>query len=373
MDLRSLVPPGSEFAALADSVSDAIIAAGPDSRIFYWNRAAERMFGWSRAEIGGELLTSLMPERYRAAHLAGIARLQETRRPQLIGSGPVELDGLHRDGHEFPIELTLGRWDAADGDAYTGVVRDITLRREGERFRTAQFAVAAALAQSSTFDAAAPGVLAGLGVALEWELGAAWLVDGESDALRPHSVWHGEAEVAPGFERLTLDMRFTRGQGLPGRAWAGRESVWIDNVLEADNFPRAHVASRAGLHAGVALPMMADGRVVGVLEFFARAVRAPDPAALELMSAVSEQVGQFIERKRAEAKVAELTLLLQTRQAGQRHAAEINKGVLHHVVQATLALDRGDIRAAQRELRATREHASRIITELEGDSEALHR
>jgi GAF domain-containing protein len=161
----------------------------------------------------------------------------------------------------------------------------------------------------------------------------------------------------PEFEQLSRELTFAPGVGLPGRTWSAGEPQWIEDVTVDANFPRVRAAAREGLHAAVGLPLRADGRVVGVLELFNHEIRRPSAAALELMAAMTEQVAQFVVRKRAEGRLA----LASTR---ERQAAEIHDNIIDGLVRATQALDAGDARAAQRAIQQTLGHASRIITEL---------
>ncbi|HEY8113865.1 MAG TPA: PAS domain S-box protein, partial [Actinomycetes bacterium] len=130
------------FRGVTDAATDAIVSAGSDGRVRSWNRGAERMFGWRAGEIVGRPLTVLMPERLRALHEQGLARVRQTGHSKLAGS-VVELVALHKDGREFPVELSIGVWDSSDGPAFSGVIRDITeqkklaavLRRSEEKLR----------------------------------------------------------------------------------------------------------------------------------------------------------------------------------------------------------------------------------------------
>jgi two-component system, LuxR family, sensor kinase FixL len=81
--------------------------------------------------VVGRSLTVIIPERLRALHEAGIARVRQTGHSKLAGS-VVELVGLRRDGGEFPIELSIGAWNGPDGLAFSGVIRDITERKQAE-------------------------------------------------------------------------------------------------------------------------------------------------------------------------------------------------------------------------------------------------
>jgi PAS domain S-box-containing protein len=117
------------FRGVTDAATDAIVSAGSDGRLRSWNRGAERMFGWRAGEIVGRPLTVLMPERLRALHEQGLARVRQTGHSNLAGS-VVELVALHKDGREFPIELSIGVWDSSDGPAFSGVIRDITEQKK---------------------------------------------------------------------------------------------------------------------------------------------------------------------------------------------------------------------------------------------------
>jgi PAS domain S-box-containing protein len=119
------------FKFVAESAADAIVNADHRGTITYLNSAAERMFGWTPGEAVGQPLTILMPDRYHEAHLNGLARFLKTREARLIGRTVVVV-GRRKDGPEFPAELTLSAWEH-EGMSFTGIIRDITQRKELEQ------------------------------------------------------------------------------------------------------------------------------------------------------------------------------------------------------------------------------------------------
>jgi two-component system sensor histidine kinase/response regulator len=119
------------FRSVAQTAHDGIITAGADGKIVSWNQGAERMFGWTEAEALGMELQTIIPERFRRSHAEGMARVRAGGPHRVIGR-TLQLDGLRRDGSEFPLELTLATWQIEDERFYTGIVRDVTERKQAE-------------------------------------------------------------------------------------------------------------------------------------------------------------------------------------------------------------------------------------------------
>ena len=129
--LRALRESENRFRTLAETASDAIVTINEESVILFVNPAAEKMFGYPAGEMNGARLTMLMPEYLRHVHEAGLNRYLRTgeRHTSWVA---VELPGLHRDGHEIPLEIAFGEFTKNDGRFFTGIARDITERRQAE-------------------------------------------------------------------------------------------------------------------------------------------------------------------------------------------------------------------------------------------------
>jgi two-component system sensor kinase FixL len=128
---EALAASQERFQAVTEAAVDAIVSADSSGRVLTWNGGAERLFGWTAAEMIGRPLTVIIPERFRALHIDGIARVRRTGTSKLAGN-VVELSGLRRDGGEVPIELSIGTWTGPEGLAFSGVLRDITDRKRAE-------------------------------------------------------------------------------------------------------------------------------------------------------------------------------------------------------------------------------------------------
>jgi PAS domain S-box-containing protein len=129
--LAKSVESETRFRTLAETASDAILTIDADSNIVYVNEAVQRVFGYAPEELVGKKLTSLMPERMRTSHEAGLARYISSRAKNIPWSG-VTLPGLHRDGREIPLELSFGEFERGGERFFTGIARDITERLRAE-------------------------------------------------------------------------------------------------------------------------------------------------------------------------------------------------------------------------------------------------
>jgi PAS domain S-box-containing protein len=159
------------------------------------------------------------------------------------------------------------------------------------------FETAQALAEAGTLEDAAPRMLEAVCDALDWQCGAIWQVNRARNTLRCIGTWTEPGLHLEEFAATTQALTFERGVGLPGRVWLERQPVWIRDVTTDQNFPRAAVAQRTGVHSAFALPILQGRRVSGVLEFFSRDMFEPAPELLEMMTTICNQIGLYVERK----------------------------------------------------------------------------
>jgi PAS domain S-box-containing protein len=168
---------------------------------------------------------------------------------------------------------------------------------------TPEYVAALVFAESKTMAEATPRVLQAICEELGWDFAALWMVDGASDVLRCVETWHRSTAPLSEFDASTRCAVFNTGVGLPGRVWASAQPAWIPDVLADPNFPRAPMAYHEGLHAAFALPLINHGTVIGVMEFFSRAIREPDGPLLAMLARVGEQICGFMERKKADEEL----------------------------------------------------------------------
>jgi diguanylate cyclase (GGDEF)-like protein/PAS domain S-box-containing protein len=121
----------ARYRAVAQSANDAIVTTDSLGNIVGWNPSAERMFGYAETEVLGQPLTLLMSRSYGDLRLADMKPGLSGGESRLI-STMLESKGLRKDKSEFPLELSLAKWETAEGQFVTGIIRDITERKQME-------------------------------------------------------------------------------------------------------------------------------------------------------------------------------------------------------------------------------------------------
>jgi len=117
--------------AVINTIGDAVIMIDDQGSIEIFNPAAERIFGYDTAEILGKNIKMLMPQEYAEHHDDYLRHYKESQQSNVIGTVR-ELEGLHHDGHIFPIEITTSEVILDTHSLFIGVIRDISQRKEVE-------------------------------------------------------------------------------------------------------------------------------------------------------------------------------------------------------------------------------------------------
>ena len=126
----------AKFRSVMESAIDAIISADVSGNIRSWNTAATALFGFAKEEVLGRPIEIIIPERFRKLHRDGMHRVSSGGPSHVIGK-TVELAALRKDGSEFPVELSLATWFLDDERYFTGIIRDISERKQAEqKFRS---------------------------------------------------------------------------------------------------------------------------------------------------------------------------------------------------------------------------------------------
>jgi len=123
-----------DFAAFVEGAADAIVAARPDGSILLWNRAAERIFGYSQEEALGHSLDLIIPERFRNRHWEGYREVMRTGKTR-YGADVLRVPAVHKNGQRLSIAFTVTLLYLPNREiqAIAAIIRDETRRWEEEQ------------------------------------------------------------------------------------------------------------------------------------------------------------------------------------------------------------------------------------------------
>ena len=288
--------------AIINTVIDPLVVLDDDCRVQAANQAFYTKFRVSRDEAQGARLYDIGIRDWDIARLETF--LKETHANN-------ESDAAFE--HEFPVIgrrtvlLNASRISPAGNIRQMTllVIRDITEQKLAAKRLATQYAITRVLAESEGLLEAAPKLIRAVCETADWEIGALWGIDKTGEQLRCLELVNCLPKEVPNFEAATRSRTFSAGIGLPGRVWSSGEPAWIPDVTQDRNFPRAVAAVQDGLHGAFAFPVTAGEQILGVMEFFSAEVRQPEGQLNDLLIGFGNQIGQFAERKRAQAELRE--------------------------------------------------------------------
>ena len=188
------------------------------------------------------------------------------------------------------------------------VARDTSRRKEAEEQREAQLRLTRSLATSRTIAEMFSEVLTAIGESFGWQLAAAWLLDPSGTAMSCQEIWHSPTVAPEGVvtERSTPPVK--RGLGAVGAVWERGQVEWSDEVTREPDSPWAGLAAGSELQGGLYLPVTSGGETLGVIELLGTSREPPGEVVVELLVGMGEQIGGFIERRRAQESLDKMEL-----------------------------------------------------------------
>ncbi len=258
----------------------------PVSRIMTWSEETYRILGLQPSAASphyGELL-GRVHEKERAALEQALQRAAQTGREcevdHRISSGKGEARWVH---------TIVKPEQHGQRTLLHGTIRDITEGKLAAVRLQVEHGVGQLIAGATDPDEVMPRIIETLCTGLYWECGTYWGQDKERALLQCTASWGESNPAIWEFLALTKKMSAPSGVDLPGRAWAKGGPIF-----------RTTAALQAGLRGALALPIVAAGKIFGVIELFsAQAIRSEE-ALIHLLHSVSAQVGQSFQRKLAE-------------------------------------------------------------------------
>ncbi len=261
---------------------------------------------------------------------------------------------------------------------YRGITSNITERRRAEELRELEHAVTRILAETDSVAAGLQKVIRAVCETEDWDCGRYFRVDEQANLLRFAEGWSVPEARIERFLVLSRDIVYRPGVGLSGVAWQTGKPVWSADVASDPRASKgaAKIGSREiGIHAAFVFPIVSRGDTIGVLIFASRKAREPEERLLQAITVIGGQIGQFLQRRRAEEQ--RHVLEAQLRQAQKTQAiGTLATGIAHefnNVLRAILAnveLARMDIdaqhpaRESIDEISKASRHARQIVQQI---------
>jgi ammonium transporter len=293
--------------AIVRVAMDGIITFSEQGKILSLNPAAERIFGYSEAQLSGQLITVLFP------HLPPSIQVPNSvLQKLLLLTTPTEITGYRADGSTVPIEAIITQATALSSHRpsqteptsqtfYIGTFRDITERKQAQEEIHLLQTTLQAVSSAEDFTNALQITLTKVCEATGWIYGEAWVPASDHSHLKLSPAWYGNTDSFEDFRRVSETLTFAAGSALPGRVWLTRTSEWIPDVSSAPEalFLRVQLAKMVGLGCAFGVPIVADEQVVAVLVFFMLASQGQNERLIKLVTAIAEQLGAVLGRKLA--------------------------------------------------------------------------
>ncbi len=288
------------FRTLAETASDAILTIDESNKIVFANSAFHKVFGYAPEDVIGQDVAILIPEIQRTRHKLSLASYLQTSRQQMSWSA-IEWMGLHREGHEIPIELSMGAFVRNGRRYFTGVVRDITERKRSESLISGQVGIFEMIATGQPLPATLDRIARFVGDIAGNLFCSIFLLDAEGGFLYP--------AASPGMPETFQQARQKVPVGLQSGSCGGAVNLKLPVIsadisvdpLWEDSLELMH---SHGFYASWSIPIFnADREVLGTINILYDHVHHPQTYEMDFVNVAAHLASIAIERSKAEERL----------------------------------------------------------------------
>ena len=284
--------------AVTDHVLDGLIIINTQGVVQAFNPAAERLFGYTAAEVLGQNVHLLMPEPFRSEHDGHLQRYRDTGESRIIGSVR-EVVGRRRDGTTFPLELAVSALPAGGQERFLGLLRDISQRKQSEESLRTQQIETATLAEigriiNSTLDIEEvyERFASSVHQLIPYDHMVIGTVDLDQDTIT--NAYNTGRTLTPEWAiGKPHPLRGVATESVVRTRQAQLMQAETDAALVAQ-FPAARAGLEKGMHSTIAVPLLARDAAVGVLTLRSAQINAYTERHLDLAEQVGMQIGGAI-------------------------------------------------------------------------------
>jgi len=279
---------------------DAVVMMDHQGKIAFWNKAGQRIFGFTEDEARGKKLHELIiPERARVDFERNFVDFRRTGQGPVIGK-TLELAGLRKDGVEIVTEVSISgvsidsKWHAVC------IFRDISERKRAEKMLELEYAVTRCLDSTDSATEALRAVIRAVCQTMNWDCGRFLRVDEAAGVLRLVEYWSVPDKTIQGFLSAAQGFTYEPGVGMAGKVWQSGQPLWIPDITKDARALTAIFKAESGVRSAFVFPAKSEGKTIGVFAFNSRDIREPDAQLLSAVRMIGGQVGGFLQRQRGE-------------------------------------------------------------------------
>jgi PAS domain S-box-containing protein len=279
---------------IVDTALDAVITIDSAGVVTGWSPQAESTFGWTQQQaLGRALVDTIIPHRYREAHQRGLQRYLATGEATVLRQR-IELSALHRDGHEFPVELAITPMRVGNAVGFSAFVRDITDRKLAQARLQAQLErlglldqITAAIGERQDLQSIYQVAIRSLEERLPVDFGCVCSHDAADDILTVIRVGAGSKALAM---ELAMDEHARIGIDQNGLSRCLRGELVYEPDIASSEFAFPQRLARGGLRSLVVAPLRSESKVFGILVVARRQAQAFSSGECEFLRQLSAHV-----------------------------------------------------------------------------------
>ena len=299
------------------SMADALIVTDLEGNIKTVNDKTEELFGYSEAELLNQSIDIIIADQTflpAQKYLVGEGKGEFQTREIPCQTKTKEIKTI-----AFSCSVIKTEREGLYNCIYIG--RDVTKTKLLKKRQEVQYYVTKTISESANLSQAMPKILRDICEYLDWDVGELWTiaekrnkevrvnlvknykqekVEAQKSVLNCAEIWVKKSLELQKFREITKQMTLEMGQDLAGKVWEKGQAEWISEILENDPLLRKRIALKEGLQGAFGFPIQSEGQILGVMIFLSQKTQNLDEDLTKLMTTIGNQIGEFINRKKAE-------------------------------------------------------------------------
>lgn len=285
------------FRMMADSAPVLIWISGPDKLCTYFNKA------W--LEFTGRTMEQELGNGWaEGVHKDDLQKCLDIYVNSFDNREVFEMEYRLRNAegdYRWIWDKGIPRYEGNEFVGYIGSCIDIHERKKNERFLKIQYEISKTLTESETIEEASKKLLKNICMGIDWNFGILWLADKKNEYIKADSYWsENENEIKEYTDLYDTSKHFTRGKGFPGLIFQEGKSKWTRDISTDKDFIRKEASAKMGWNSGLGIPVSNGKEVIAVIECFNKKSVEEKQELIDVLESAARQIGNFIERKKAE-------------------------------------------------------------------------